>query len=78
MVVNMQKFSSQQIGKVKTETFVSDDGATLHFFVNGVKKGERELDKPWSFGNIEQSVKNNKIIFKMNGEVIVEADFSGF
>lgn len=71
----MQKLSSQSIGNVKSESFISDDGLTVFVYVNGEQVKETTLSSAWCLPSMEQSVSGGKIKFLVNNEVVYEASF---
>ena len=71
----MQKLSSQSIGNVKSESFISDDGLTVFVYVNGEQVKETTLSSAWCLPSMEQSVSGSKIKFLVNNEVVYEASF---
>ena len=71
----MQQLSSQSIGKVKSESFISGDGLTVFVYVNGKQVKEIKLDSAWCLPNMEQYVSNGKMKLLVNNEVVYEASF---
>ena len=69
----MQKIASQNIGGHKSESYISDDGLTLHIFVNNQKQKEIQLESAWNIPSMEQTVTNRRVRLLVAGEVVYEA-----
>lgn len=69
----MQKIASQNVGNHKSESFISDDGLTLHILVNNEKQKEIQLESAWNIPSMEQTVTNGMVRLSVAGEVVYEA-----
>lgn len=70
----MQKIASQSVGSHKSECFISDDGLTLHIYVNSKKQKEIQLENAWNILSIRQKVTNEMVRLLVAEEVVYEAN----